>query len=855
MIIKRIYQSSLLLIIVLQTTLAPATSLSKVNAFKLPAGITYLHPIPESHLNSNETTLLLKYQESGSNILNTKFKVIGSDFGQYTGRIFLAKNKRTVIFEPDNPFQPGETISVTIQSPMRAPFSYDFYISKMSHAEKEQTFRLFRQQDIVSKSSSFKTVGQIKTINGVTVPSDFPQINVVTNSEHTAPGHLFFGLRQSYFMIMKNDGTPYYYEKSNDFLMDFKVQPNGLLSRLVDNWDTGERFFTLIDHQFNYVDTFDVQFGYRIDHHDFQLTPDGHALMIAGEYQNIDMSAIVQGGQKDARVRGCHIQEVDQDKNVVFQWTCWDQIPITDAVHEDLTAHSIDYLHMNSIALDYDGHILASCRNTSQCLKINRETGEIMWILGGVSSSFDFINDPDQISYQHMIRPVPDKPNHYTLFDNGNYHTPPYSRAVEYKLDTTQWTAEKVWEHRHTPDYYSGWLGSVQRLENDNTLIGWAEGTPPFAYEVTPEGEVVYEASKPAALACYRTFRFDWQGVADKPNLIIESQDDQVILIFNKFGDEDVDYYNIYSGPASGQMTLLDTTSNTRYNADNFENYARYYFKVTAVNSLGEESAASPVKFIDIKYFEPGQNMVANGDFSAGIESWYYREESTVHANASVQDGEFVILITDGGSYFYDIQLAQGDLPLYLGKTYVFEFDAYADAPRAIGAKVAQMASPWTNYSRLGATALTNKKKHFKYQFAMLDNTDLAAQILFDCGGSNISVYLDNVSLTALSESAVSQNKKDVALDFQIAPNYPNPFNASTTISYHLPVDSHINVSIYNVLGEHISTLVNRKCKQGNHSITWDGKNHNGKDVSSGVYFCKMQAADFSKAIKIILSR
>lgn len=849
------FPSSQFFLLFLHASLSSTTFL-KANAGTLPTGISYVHPQPESHFNSKETTLLVRLQGLNSQtILDTHFDVIGSDFGQYTGKVSLSNSSQTIIFRPNKPFQPGETVTVTIHPAKRAAFTYHFYISKLSGAEQDKLFRMFPQQTEVPTSNSFETVGEIRTINGVTVPSDFPRITVVTNSERAAPGHLFFGLRQSYFMILKNDGTPYFYEKSYDFLMDFKVLPNGLLSRLVDNWDTGERFYAVMDHHFNYVDTFDVQFGYQIDHHDFQLLADGHALMIAGDYQDIDMSAIVQGGQKDASVRGCHIQEVDQDKNVVFQWTCWDQIPITDAIHEDLTANTLDYLHMNSIALDYDGHILASCRNTSQCLKINRQTAKIMWILGGVRSSFDFINDPDQISYQHMFRAVPDKPNHYTLFDNGNFHKPRYSRAVEYKLDTTQWTAEKIWEHRHTPDYFSGWLGSVQRLANGNTLICWAQGTPPFAYEVTPAGEVVYKARNPDALACYRTYRFDWQGVADKPNLIIESKDEHVSLIYNKFGDEDVHYYNIYSGPAADQMKLLDTSSNTRYDLDNLENFARYYFKVTAVNALGEESAASPIKYIDIKYFEPGQNMVANGDFSAGTESWNYREASTVHANASVQDGQFVILITDGGNYLYDIQLAQGDIPLYFGKSYVFEFDAYADAPRAIGAKVGQVTSPWRNYSKLAATALTNVKKHFKYQFTMHDNSDLAAQILFDCGGSNISVYLDNVSLSASPESAVARKKTGVARDFQLSPNYPNPFNSSTTISCHLPVERHITLSIYNVLGEHVSTLMNQKCEQGNHSITWDGKNHDGNNVGSGVYFCRMRAADYSKTIKIILSR
>jgi hypothetical protein len=77
------------------------------------------------------------------------------------------------------------------------------------------------------------------------------------------------------------------------------------------------------------------------------------------------------------------------------------------------------------------------------------------------------------------------------LFDNGNYHTPPESRAVEYSLDTLAMTATLVWEYRHSPPVYAPFVGSVQRFQNGHTLIGY--GAAGIMTEVSADGVVVWE--------------------------------------------------------------------------------------------------------------------------------------------------------------------------------------------------------------------------------------------------------------------------------------------------------------------------------------------------------------------------
>src|SRR4029077_1293280 len=100
----------------------------------------------------------------------------------------------------------------------------------------------------------------------------------------------------------------------------------------------------------------------------------------------------------------------------------------------DLTSSSFDFPHMNSIDVDDDGNILLSSRSNSECTKINRDTGEVIWRLGGSYSTLTFINDPlNGPREQHGFRSLGG--GHYILFDDGNLHSPSVSRAVEYVVD------------------------------------------------------------------------------------------------------------------------------------------------------------------------------------------------------------------------------------------------------------------------------------------------------------------------------------------------------------------------------------------------------------------------------------
>jgi len=93
----------------------------------------------------------------------------------------------------------------------------------------------------------------------------------------------------------------------------------------------------------------------------------------------------------------------------------------------------------------------------------------------------------------------------------------------------------------------------------------------------------------------------------------------------------------------------------------------------------------------------------------------------------------------------------------------------------------------------------------------------------------------------------------NIPTEFGLSQNVPNPFNPSTIVEYALPMDAQVNLSIYNVLGQHVKTLVDDMQRAGRQTVTWDGTDNGGNSVASGVYFYKIRAGDFSSTKKMLL--
>ena len=97
--------------------------------------------------------------------------------------------------------------------------------------------------------------------------------------------------------------------------------------------------------------------------------------------------------------------------------------------------------------------------------------------------------------------------------------------------------------------------------------------------------------------------------------------------------------------------------------------------------------------------------------------------------------------------------------------------------------------------------------------------------------------------------------KRAAPKEFRLYPNYPNPFNPVTTISYDLPDDGFVELSVYNMRGEKVTTLLKGNQEAGSYKMNWNGTNRKGEIVASGIYFLRIASGSYSKTSKMVFIR
>jgi arylsulfate sulfotransferase len=486
------------------------------------AEILYLSPVPGSKFITKETDVIIRFKSDINRMsLNTdKFSITGSLSGLHKYEIIQTDERNTVILKPEIYFTPGENIIVKINEGLSSvngnrfsPYEFMFTVSSYSSNTKRFNKTPYSDEYLRTHQGIPDVQNYTFVIQPDWVPSDFPEITIISK-DNPSQSYIFLcnflrfspGPNQPFLMVLDNRGYPLLYKRMGESCLDFKVQNNNIFTYF--RGGNIEKFYSAKPN-LEVTDSFYCGNGYSTDPHELLLLPDNKAYLMSYDSQRVDMSQIIQGGNPNAIVVGLIIQEIDENKNVIFQWRSWDHFQITDATHEDLLAANIDYVHGNAIELDFDGNVLISSRHLDEITKINRQTGTIIWRLGGKHNQFTFTNETIGFSHQHNIRRLAN--GNYTLFDNGNFHTPPFSRAVEYKLDQVHKTATLIWQYRSSPDIYAFAMGNAQRLENGNTVIGWGSANPTMT-EVRPNGTKAFEMTLAPTVVSYRAFRFTWEG-------------------------------------------------------------------------------------------------------------------------------------------------------------------------------------------------------------------------------------------------------------------------------------------------------------------------------------------------------
>jgi hypothetical protein len=512
------------------------------------------------------------------------------------------------------------------------------------------------------------------------LPPDFPHFSLVPNT-NPAPGYLFGSLSVSnvpgysnYFAILDNAGNPVLLNKTNSL---GTLACNGLFVTKQGGKNLPTTFI-LKDSSFNSIYTNQAGNGYVADNHDFEVLPNGHAIIeCADNTPVVDMSKLVPGGFPAALPTQFIIQEVDVDGNVVFQWRSLDHIPVTDS-YQTLTGQNIgDYIHVNSIWFDeIDGNIILSCRNTTEVIKISRVTGDIIWRMQGKHNQFAFTNaipgntDPAYFQVQHNARRLPN--GNITIFDNGySAHsdpqydfTRPYSRAVEYVIDETNKTARLVWEYRHSPDIITYNGGSVERLPGGHTITQWGNdnnAAPALAMsEADADGKLVCDMALP---------QFGVTGGFTRVLWPLETN--YVDVIKRELYQGDPYAFNEGTTNVTGVTMQVTTLTGDQYNS---VTVSRQPFAPVLPRFLGKAPRVIPVRV------QMTQNLIAafTAQVSFDVNSFGFRTptNTTVYYRQTPGQGLFVALPTD-----YNWVTGQLETTMTGFGEFIFGFPDLAEVP------------------------------------------------------------------------------------------------------------------------------------------------------------------------------
>lgn len=262
--------------------------------------------------------------------------------------------------------------------------------------------------------------------------------------------------------------------------------------------------------------TLDVTEGLPL-HHEVFRREDGAYVALTSESQVVDRTSV--GGSEAAEVGGDGILVVKPDGTTVWKWTAFDVLdPLVDNAVQPNSNGNLRWLNANSLTVDSDGGYVVSLRLASQIMKIDGQTGEVVWRLGGEGSDFQ-VEEAATFIRQHHVTVLEDDSGggdtfRLLMFDNGHSKDRPFSRALELRVDQTAKTATMVWQHVLPEDLFSGGTSGATRLPNGNTLI--VSGRSTAVLNVTRDNEVVWAADGIEGVS-YRAFPIELEECATVP--------------------------------------------------------------------------------------------------------------------------------------------------------------------------------------------------------------------------------------------------------------------------------------------------------------------------------------------------
>lgn len=303
--------------------------------------------------------------------------------------------------------------------------------------------------------------------------------------------------------------------------------------------------------------------------------------------------------------------------------------------------------------------------------------------------------------------------------------------------------------------------------------------------------------------------------------------------------------------------TLVDQTeiTGTSVLVDGLKNSTEYFWRVNATGSGGTSVWSLTASLTTFALPSTlAMNAVTNSDFNSGTTGWSFSTTGggvlSVTSPGYQSENAARIIVADAGA---TTQLFQNGLILSPDSTYRLTFAARSTSGDDCDVTVSKSDPPYSVYGPSGELVdLRGAWKSFYMDFKPKNFSspvnDVRLRFTFTRTATPGEAYdIDDVRLFAIGENTPPPAPGDLPADFFLDEIYPNPFNPATTIRYSIPVDVHVVIRVYNVLGQLVMTQVDGLQTAGTH----DAKLDLGK-FSSGMYLCTLQAGDYRQTRKLM---
>ena len=377
------------------------------------------------------------------------------------------------------------------------------------------------------------------------------------------------------------------------------------------NGGFGAGQLVIMDDTYTELLRFAAGAGRKADIHEFQITPQGTALILTDS----GVPLLPGGSPPPWQNWDCIVEEVDIATGaVLFEWHSADHISPDESVipapgstpSPSATANALagtatatatatpgaslaapaipvyDSVHANAIELDTDGNLIVSARNTSAIYKVDRSTGAIRWRLGGKRSDFK-MGPGATFALQHDPRRHPD--GTLSVFDDGA--APSTSRAIFLDVDEVAMTANLVRAYPHPHAKLATSQGNMQVLPNGNVFVGW--GSTGYASEFTSAGQLLFDADFSGSIQSYRCFRYPWTATPTTvPDLAVDPPSSGVVNAYASWnGATEVASWEVLNGASATTLASLGTSPRADFETTLAVKAASGYLAVNALDPKG----------------------------------------------------------------------------------------------------------------------------------------------------------------------------------------------------------------------------------------------------------------------------